>query len=150
MKQNKIRNCQPKAVVTACLGLMMLSGGVSATAFAVEPPSSYAAPEAAAQQLRGVVYDENGDPVIGASVMVKGTSIGTATDLDGRFSLKVPSKGTLVVSYVGYKSQEIALKGQSTLDIHLDVDAGSLDELVVVGYGVQKKATLTGSVSSVG
>lgn len=142
MKQKKIRNCQPKAVVTACLGLMMLSGGVSATAFAAEPPSSYAAPEAATHQLQGVVYDENGDPVIGASVMVKGTSIGTATDLEGQFSLKVPAKGTLVVSYVGYKSQEIAIKGQSTLDVHLVVDAGSLDELVVVGYGVQKKAIL--------
>ncbi len=151
MKQNKFRYCQPKGVVTASLGLMILFGGLTATAYAVEPPaSSYAAPEANTHKLKGVVYDENGEPVIGASVMVKGTSIGTATDLDGAFSLNVPSKGSLVVSYVGYKSQEIALKGQTTLDIHLDVDAGALDEVVVVGYGVQKKATLTGSVSSVG
>lgn len=151
MKQNKFRNYQPKGVVTASLGLMILFGGVTTAAYAVEPPAaSYAAPEAKTHQLQGTVYDENGEPVIGASVMVKGTSIGTATNLEGDFVLNVPSKGILVVSYVGYKSQEIVLKGQRKIDIHLEVDAGSLDEVVVVGYGVQKKATLTGSVSSVG
>lgn len=151
MKQNESRNRQPYGVIKGALSLMMLCGGGIAVANAVEPPaSSYAAPDAKMYTLKGVVYDEAGDPVIGASVMVKGTSVGTATDIDGAYALNVPSKGTLIVSYVGYQTQEIALNGQTTLDIHLVEDAAALDEVVVVGYGVQKKATLTGSVSSVG
>ncbi len=132
-----------------CLALACGAGVVSA--YAVEPPAALAAPQkGATHKLTGTVYDQNNEPVIGASVMVKGTTIGTATDIDGKFTLNVPAKGTLIVSYVGYVAQEIALNGQTELRVDLKEDTASLDELVVVGYGVQKKATLTGSVSSVG
>ncbi|MDE6796009.1 MAG: TonB-dependent receptor [Muribaculaceae bacterium] len=132
-----------------CLALACGAGVVSA--YAVEPPAALAAPQkGATHKLTGTVYDQNNEPVIGASVMVKGTTIGTATDIDGKFTLNVPAKGTLIVSYVGYVAQEIPLNGQTELRVDLKEDTASLDELVVVGYGVQKKATLTGSVSSVG
>lgn len=100
------------------------------------------------RQISGQVVDGNGDPVIGASVLVKGTSNGTITDIDGKFQLQNVS-GILVVSYIGYKTQEISLKGQKNLEIVLKEDAEVLDEVVVVGYGVQKKATLSGSVAQV-
>ncbi|HJD10596.1 MAG TPA: TonB-dependent receptor [Candidatus Phocaeicola caecigallinarum] len=98
--------------------------------------------------ISGVVVDVNGDPIIGASVLLKGTSNGMITDLDGRFSLS-GTKGVLVVSYIGYKTQEINLAGKTILQIVLEEDAEVLDEVVVVGYGVQKKATLSGSVTQV-
>lgn len=98
--------------------------------------------------IRGTVVDPNGIPVIGASVLVKGTSNGTITDIDGNFILQNAS-GTLQVSYIGYKTQEIVIKGQKNLEIVLKEDTEVLDEVVVVGYGVQKKATLSGSVAQV-
>ena len=100
------------------------------------------------RQISGQVVDGKGEPVIGASVLVKGTSNGTITDIDGNFLLPNAS-GTLVISYIGYKTQEISLKGQKILKIVLKEDAEVLDEVVVVGYGVQKKATLSGSVAQV-
>lgn len=98
--------------------------------------------------IRGNVVDSNGIPVIGASVLVKGTSNGTITDIDGNFILQ-NATGTLIVSYIGYKTQEISLSGQNNLNIVLKEDTEVLDEVVVVGYGVQKKATLSGSVTQV-
>lgn len=100
--------------------------------------------------VRGTVKDANGEPIIGASVVVKGTTNGTITDFDGNFTLDASAKGTLVVSYIGYKTQEVVINGQRSLNITLKEDTEVLDEVVVVGYGTQKKATLTGSVSSVG
>lgn len=100
------------------------------------------------RQISGQVVDGNGEPIIGASVLVKGTSNGTITDIDGKFQLQNAS-GILVVSYIGYKTQEITLKGQKNLEIVLKEDTEVLDEVVVVGYGVQKKATLSGSVAQV-
>lgn len=94
----------------------------------------------------GTVIGSDGEPVIGASVLAKGKSIGASTDLDGKFSLKVPAGTTLVISYVGCVTQEV--KATSTpMEIHLKDDALNLDEVVVVGFGTQKKVNLTGSVS---
>lgn len=109
--------------------------------------------QVAAQQtsaITGTVLDNMGESVIGASVLVKGTSIGTITDLDGKFSLAdVPTDGTIVISYIGYVTQEIAVKGQRNFAIKLLEDSKTLDEVVVVGYGVQRKSDLTGAVASV-
>ena len=103
------------------------------------------------QTVTGTIVDDNGLSVIGASIVVKGDeSRGTITDFDGHFSINSPSNGTLLISYVGYQSQEIKLIGQKHLNITLKEDAQVLDELVVVGYGVMKKSDLTGAVSSVG
>ncbi len=99
-------------------------------------------------QVTGVVNDENGEPLIGASVLVKGTTVGASTDIDGNFSIKAGKGATLVVSYVGYDSQEVAVTG-SPLTITMQPNNQMLDEVVVVGYGTQKKATMTGSVAVV-
>lgn len=96
--------------------------------------------------VKGVVNDAMG-PVIGASIVEKGnTGNGTITDMDGNFSLKVPSNGTLVVSFIGYKTQEIPVGGKASFTINLTEDSEMLDEVVVVGFGTQKKVNLTGSV----
>ncbi|MDE5726585.1 MAG: TonB-dependent receptor, partial [Duncaniella sp.] len=108
---------------------------------------------AQAQNLNvsGNVVDENDDPVIGASVLIGGTSQGVATDIDGNFSLKnVPSKGELVVSFVGYNTQTVKVEGRTNINIKLSLDSEMLDEVVVVGYGTQKKSDVTGALSHVG
>lgn len=100
--------------------------------------------------VTGVVLDATNIPVIGANVIVKGTTNGTVTDMDGRFSLQnVPENAVLQVSYIGYLDQEIPVSGKSTVQVLLKEDTQKLDEVVVVGYGVQKKANLTGSVATV-
>ena len=101
------------------------------------------------KQISGKIVDQNGEPVIGANIYVKGTTNGTMTDLDGNFSLSVPETGTLLISYIGFLSQNIDIKGQANFLIVLKEDTQSLDEVVVVGYGVQKKRDLTGAISSV-
>ena len=105
-----------------------------------------------AQQItvQGVVKDQTGETVIGASVMEKGTTNGTITGIDGDFSLNMSSNGTLVVSFVGYKTQEVQVKGQKQLQVVLSEDAEMLDEVVVIGYGTMKKSDLTGAVSYIG
>ena len=100
--------------------------------------------------VRGKVVDASGEPVIGASVVVKGTTTGVITDLDGNFILNnVSEKSILVISYVGYKSQEIAVSGKSAINVTMQEDSEMLDEVVVVGYGAMKKSSLTGSVTVV-
>lgn len=100
-------------------------------------------------QVSGTVSDPSGEPVIGASVVQKGTTNGTITDLDGKFSLSVASGTTLQVSYIGYVSQDVKAISGKPLTITLNEDTKTLDEVVVVGYGTQKKSDVTGSVTSV-
>ncbi|WP_368115347.1 SusC/RagA family TonB-linked outer membrane protein, partial [Bacteroides xylanisolvens] len=100
--------------------------------------------------VKGNVKDTTGEPIIGASVVEKGnTTNGTITDLDGNYSIKVPSKATLTISYIGMKTLDIAVKGQSQINVTLSDDTQALDEVVVIGYGTVAKKDLTGSVSSV-
>lgn len=100
--------------------------------------------------VSGTVLDKAGESVIGASVVVKGTTNGTITDFDGNFTLQnVPANGTIQVSFVGYKTLDIPVKGQSTIKVTLEEDTETLDEVVVVGYGVQKKSDVTGAMVSV-
>ena len=94
--------------------------------------------------LNGNVKDTTGEPIIGASIVEKGnTTNGTITDLDGNFSLKVPANATVVISYIGMKTQEIAIKGKSKIDVTLSDDAKALDEVVVIGYGTAKRKDIT-------
>lgn len=112
-----------------------------------------ASPAVTQQQgkVTGVVLDANGEPIIGASVMIKGTSTGSITDLDGKFVIaNAPKNATIQVSYVGYKTQSVALNGRSNIKVTLEEDAAALDEVVVVGYGVQKKSDVTGALARVG
>lgn len=103
------------------------------------------------KNVQGLVVDPSGEPIIGASVVVKGTTNGTITDFDGKFTLSnVPSNGTITITYIGYKGQDIPVAGKNTLKVTLAEDAETLDEVVVVGYGTQKKSDVTGSMVSVG
>lgn len=101
-------------------------------------------------KVKGHVVDEKGEPLIGATVKVKNSKEGGVTDLDGNFSVDAPYNATLVVSYIGYKDHEVAVRGRAIIDqIQLEQDNRTLDQVVVVGYGTQKKADLTGSVAVV-
>jgi TonB-linked SusC/RagA family outer membrane protein len=99
--------------------------------------------------VTGKVTGADGFPLPGASVQVKGTSTGVATDFDGNYSIQVPENGTLVFSYLGYITQEILVRGQSTINVLLSEDTTSLDEVVVVGYGTQRKKDIAGAISTV-
>ncbi|KAA6349091.1 TonB-dependent receptor SusC [termite gut metagenome] len=102
------------------------------------------------RSISGKVVDAaTNDPLIGVSIAVKNTSTGTVSDVDGRFQLRVSPNSILVISYVGYTTQEITLGAQTYLSVELKEDAHALDELVVVGYGTQKKSDVTGSVTSI-
>ena len=100
------------------------------------------------QKVTGVISDAMG-PVAGANVIQKGTTNGTTTDIDGKYSIDVPANATLVVSFIGYTPQDVAVKGQSVINILLKEDTQALEEVVVVGYGTMKKKDLTGAVASV-
>lgn len=104
----------------------------------------------AQQKVTGKVKDSSGEPVIGASVVVKGNNtMGTITDFDGNFMLDVPAKSVLVISYIGYVAQEVPTAGKNSLEIVLKEDTKTLDEVVVIGYGTQRKGDVTSSVASV-
>src|SRR5574344_2236785 len=101
-------------------------------------------------QIKGVIVGgQDSEPLPGVNVVVKGTTNGTITDLDGQFTLNAPSDCILSISYVGYKSQEVSVKGNRSLRVVLQEDTETLDEVVVVGYGVQKKSVVTAAISRV-
>lgn len=99
--------------------------------------------------VSGTVIDPEGEPLIGASVLVKGETLGTATNIDGEYTISVPSDGILVFSYVGYDTQEIPVNGQTTLNVSMKENSLMLDEVVAIGYGTVKKSDATGSVATV-
>lgn len=101
------------------------------------------------EEIKGKVLDIAGNPIIGATVKEEGTSNGTITDFDGNFTLEATKNGVLEISYIGYKSQQIPIRGRNMLAVTLTEDLEQLDEVVVVGYGSQKKVNLTGAVSTV-
>ncbi|RED97011.1 SusC/RagA family TonB-linked outer membrane protein [Marinoscillum furvescens] len=140
MKRNLLKMIRPVvALRLLCAWLMLMSSG---------PVWSSTVDE---EQLTvsGTVKDESGEALPGATIVEKSTMNGTVTDLDGRFKLSVEEDAILIVSFVGYETMEIDVSGRSVIEITLRPDFESLDEVVVVGYGTQKKETLTGSVSSV-
>src|SRR5690554_2991214 len=99
--------------------------------------------------ITGTVTDSDGEPIPGVTVSVPGTTIGTATDLAGSYTLSVPEGSTLTFSFIGFISQSIAVSDQSVIDVILSEDVASLDEVIVVGYGTQKRMNITGSVDMV-
>lgn len=140
----EIRKNKTMLTVLAAAGLLMPACGLSA--YAETAPARQAAYQAR-QQVTGVVTDAQGEPLIGVTVLQQGTNNGASTDIDGRYSLSVPANSTLTFSYVGYKTQSVALQGRSTLNVSLAPDAKALDEVVVVGYGTVRKADMAGSVA---
>ena len=102
------------------------------------------------KRITGIIKDQTGEPVIGANVVLKGDNgTGTITDINGRYSLDVPENAVLIISYIGYTSIEIPVKGQSEIDVTLKEDSQAIEEVVVVGYGTQKKVNLVGAVAAV-
>ena len=130
--------------------MMLFVGMIGVFAFSATPVMASVAQQTKTIKVSGLVVDQDGEPLIGATVRVKNTQTATVTNVDGNFELSVPSNATLVVSYIGYKDREIAVRGRVDLgEIQLESDDHSLEQVVVVGYGTQKKADLTGSVSIV-
>ena len=101
----------------------------------------------AQMKVTGIVTDPSGEPVIGANVLVKETSMGAITDLDGHFTVNAPENGSLVVSYIGYLTKTIKISGKNNIKVVLSEDSKALDEVIVIGYGSVKKQNLTSSVS---
>lgn len=130
-----------------CFAMVLAAGAMS-----VPMPVKAAQTVQAAQQtgsVKGQVTDRLGEAVIGATIKVKDANTGTVTDFNGNFTLDVKAAGVLVVSYIGYATTEVAFTPGQTISITLEEDATALDEVVVVGYGVQKKSDVTGSVTSI-
>ena len=145
----------------ACLGVLFYGIWLTNPALAKTHNESHSSNAASAKFLSygglfqdrvisGTIKDEQGGVLPGASVLIKGTTIGTSTNAEGKFSLSVPtSAAILVVSYIGYVPQEVPVEGQTTIEITLQPDKATLAEVVVIGYGTQKRSDLTGAISSV-
>lgn len=153
MKTHEKRALSSKAVLrtTACLFLAASAGISPASAFA--ETAGVTGVEVILQQavtVTGVVTDKNGEPVIGANVLEKGTTNGVITDLNGRYTLKVKdANAVLSISYIGYKAQDIPVGSRKQIDVVLTDDTELLDEVVVIGYGTQKKGDVTSAITSV-
>lgn len=143
MKKN-VTHFLKSALLSVCGAVALLLAGTQ---------SGYAQPGAMMelQEVKGVVVDQQGNPVIGATVELKDSfgQVAVATDVEGRFSLNAPKSGVLVFSYVGYMTHEVAIAGRTNLTVSMVEDAQTLEDVVVVGYGVQKRSSLTGSISQV-
>ncbi len=101
------------------------------------------------KKITGNITDEKGEAIIGANIQVKGTATGTITDFDGKFEIEAPANGTILISYIGYLNESVNIGDKSVINVRLKEDTKLLDEVVVVGYGTQKKVNLTGSVSMI-
>lgn len=136
-----------KRIVTLVLAAAFLAAPV---AMGSEAPASAAEQQQAKKLVSGTVVDKDGQPVIGATVMVPGTTIGAITDANGRYNLSIPSSATSIeISCIAYKAKTVAVSSPGSYNVTLDDDAEMLEETVVVGYGVQKKSNLTGAITSV-
>ena len=147
MKENSFK--RNRKALTA---LLLCTGFIAAQPLAVMAEDSVTSVHAVQQQkqtVTGIIKDATGEAIIGASVLEKGTSNGTITDLDGKFTLSVTPNATLVISYIGYQTQELPVVAGKVMDIQMKEDAEMLDEVVVVGYGTTKRKNFTGSVSTV-
>ena len=152
MTKNESKLLSIQGIAKASAFCLLLSA-FSVNAAMAAPASAGTVDEVMAVQqgkkVTGVVVDGTGEPVIGANVVVKGTTNGTITDFDGNYTIEgVPADGILVISYIGYLSQEIPVGNQSMIKVTLKEDTQTLDEVVVVGYGTMKKSDVTGSIST--
>ena len=138
-------NCSKNSLLAGLCAITLL--GYSPVTYAAEGSSPLPNEVQQAKKITGTVTDAMG-PVIGASVVVKGTSNGVATDFDGNFTLSVNQGQTIVVSYIGYVSKEIKIDSRNNYQITLEEDKKVLDEVVVVGYGTMKKSDLAGATGS--
>ena len=140
-----------KSRVTRFAGLLCIAGALQGipVIYSANPGGIISVARQGTYHLTGTIVDGYGEPVIGANVVEKGTTNGTVTDIDGKFSLEVAPDAVLTISFIGYIPKEITLKGEKELKVVLVEDMQKLDEVVVVGYGTQKKVNLTGAVEQV-
>ena len=146
MKKLHLKKLRPKArsfLLSAILCVLTTASLLANTT------NEFTEIETIQSNITGTITDENGIPLSGASVVVKGTTTGAVADFDGNYSINAPSDGTLVFSYVGYAVQEVQINGRSTINSSLEPDAAALDEVVLVGYGTQKKGEVTGAIETV-
>ena len=152
MTKNESKLLSIQGIAKASAFCLLLSAFSVNAAMAAPAPAGTVDEVMAVQQgkkVTGVVIDGTGEPVIGANVVVKGTTNGTITDFDGNYTIEgVPADGVLVISYIGYLSQEIPVGNQSAINVTLKEDTQTLDEVVVVGYGTMRKSDVTGSIST--
>lgn len=148
MNENRKRGIIKNKILTVIAIASLISGGGKALASGIVSEGSlHVTEQMQLYTARGIVADQNGEPIIGASILEKGTANGIITDKDGKFSLNVKKGAILVISYIGYKTQEV--KASTNMNITLLEDAELLDEVVVIGYGVQKKKLVTGATVQV-
>jgi len=133
-------------VKCVCCFLLVLAGATQSISAA---PLSNQSTQQVKKKVVGTVRDENGEPMIGVTIAIKGQSAGTTTDVSGNFSLELSDPNVLVISYIGYTRQFIDFKGQQTINIKMESDVKKLDEVVVVGYGTQKSKNITGSIATI-
>ena len=148
MNENRKRGTSNNKILTAIAIASLFIGSSKIMAIETYSENSFGVTEQMqAQTARGIVVDQNGEPIIGASILEKGTTNGVTTDLYGKFSLNVKRGATLVISYIGYKTQEA--KADANMKITLTEDSELLDEVVVVGYGTQSRRTITSAITKV-
>ena len=104
---------------------------------------------AQSKQVTGTVANTDNRPIAGATVLVEGTTVGTTTDANGRFSISAPADGTLKISFIGYQTQTVSVAGKTQINVSLQEDTQAIDDVIVVAYGTAKKESFTGSVSAV-
>lgn len=152
MKTHENRALFSKALLKATTCLFLTAGAGMSPVFALPGTAESMKMEITQQTVTvsGVVKDKKGEPIIGANIMEKGTTNGTITDFDGKYTLKVKSaQSVLTISYIGYKTQEIPVGNGGKKDITLQDDSELMDEVVVIGYGTQRKGDVTSAVASV-
>lgn len=134
----RLHKAMTRIVGVLLMALMMVPSGLKAETTEMLQTS----------KITGVVTDDFGEPIIGVTVRVKNAQNGAVTDVNGRYSVNAPKNATLVFSFIGYRTQEVAVKGRTTVNVTLKEDSQMLEETVVIGYGAVPKRDLTGSVSS--
>ena len=139
----------PKEVLKVCFCAFLLPALISEVQASSAPITLELDFEDVQQQITGAVLDNAGIPLAGVNVLIDGTTTGTQTDFDGRYTIAASSGDVLVFSYIGMKTQSLTVGASSSIDVTMEEDAASLDEVVVIGYGTQKKSDLTGAVGSV-
>lgn len=154
-----ITNLRLSKIMYASAGVMIWAGICSSSSllsakgmeYGVRPEKDYLVNTSVGvdQLITGTITDETGMPLPGATVLVKGTTNGTVTDLDGKFSIEAGENAVLQISYLGYDQQEVSVNGLSIVNVQLEPDATQLEEMVVIGYGTQKRSDVTGAIGSV-
>ena len=139
-----------KLVLSLSLAIMSMSPLTASAATSPYMSGDSKAMQQTENVLKGIVTDQAGEPLIGVSISVKGTSSGTVTDINGKYSLHVSPGSTLVFTYIGYTPREVRVTGGKDINVTLSQSASNLDEVVVIGYGVMKKRDLTGAISQIG